>query len=89
MPCPQPREVTSTVAEHETLAARDHVSTNAPGRTEGSREHTNLAVTSVRDMRHDDVQSRAHEPRGHVLRGVRHSGRPRPHDASHVKSETT
>jgi hypothetical protein len=39
MPCPRPREVTSTVTEHETLAARDHVSTNAPGRIEGSREH--------------------------------------------------
>jgi hypothetical protein len=56
MPCPQPCEVTSTVAEHETLAARDHVSANAPGRIEGSRGHTNLAVTSVRDMRHDDVR---------------------------------
>jgi hypothetical protein len=37
MPCPGPREVTSTVAEHETVAARDHVSTNAPSRIDGSR----------------------------------------------------
>jgi hypothetical protein len=49
MPCSGRREVTSTVTEHETLAARDHVSTHAPGRIEGSREHTNLAIARARD----------------------------------------
>jgi hypothetical protein len=49
MPCPGSREVTSTVTEHETLAARDHVSTHAAGRIEGSREHTNLAIARARD----------------------------------------
>jgi hypothetical protein len=56
MPCPWPREVTSTVTEHETVAAREHVSTNAPGRIEGSREHSNLAVTPERNMHRHDVR---------------------------------
>jgi hypothetical protein len=43
MPCPEPREVTSTVTEHLKLAVREDASANAPGRTEGSREHTKLA----------------------------------------------
>ena len=51
MPCPWPREVASTVAEHTNLAARDRVSTHAPGRIEGSREHTNLAIASERNNR--------------------------------------
>jgi hypothetical protein len=34
----------STVAEHEHLANRDHADTNAPGRSEGSREHSSLAT---------------------------------------------
>ena len=45
MPCPWPREVASTDAEHTNLTAPEHVSTNAPGRIERSREHSNLAVT--------------------------------------------
>jgi hypothetical protein len=49
MPCPWPREVASTVAEHMNLATRDHVSTHVPGRIEGSREHTNLAIASERN----------------------------------------
>jgi hypothetical protein len=43
MPCPEPREVTSTVTEHLKLAVHEDASANAPGRTEGSREHTKLA----------------------------------------------
>jgi hypothetical protein len=35
MPCPGPREGTSTVTEHEIVAARDHVSTNAPAGSRG------------------------------------------------------
>jgi hypothetical protein len=46
MPCPWPREVTSTVTEHELVAARDHVLHECAGRIEGSREHSSLAVTS-------------------------------------------
>ena len=56
MPCPEPREVASAVAEQTSLAVRNDASANAPGRIEGSRGHTNLAVTSVRDMRNDDVR---------------------------------
>jgi hypothetical protein len=35
-----------------TLLVVHHVSANAPGRTEGSREHTDLTVTDRRDDRH-------------------------------------
>jgi hypothetical protein len=44
----------STVAEHERLANRDDADARAPGRSEGSREHTNLATTrdATCDMRH-------------------------------------
>jgi hypothetical protein len=34
----------STAAEHERLAALDHADANAPGRPEGSGQHTNLAM---------------------------------------------
>jgi hypothetical protein len=56
MPCTGPHEVTSTVTEHETVATRHHVSANAPGRIEGSRQHSNLAVTSERNMHRHDVR---------------------------------
>jgi hypothetical protein len=99
MPCPWPREVASTDAEHTNLAARDHVSTNAPGRIEGSREHTNLAV-----MRHAPSARRPrHAPQrpprrcgSHVRATHTHEGR-RDHrldrrcrrDASHVRATHT
>jgi hypothetical protein len=41
----------------------DHVSANAPGRTEGSREHTNLVVTRRRDDRHGRLPTRPRAPR--------------------------
>ena len=111
MPCQWPCEVASTVAEHETLAARDHVSTNAPrqdraesraheprsrddasanapGRIEGSREHTDLVV-----MRHATLASAStsassrgepHARDSHVRRQTRSAPRPpRRRDANH------
>jgi hypothetical protein len=42
----------NTVAEHEGVANRDHADANAPGRPEGSCEHTSLAITHRRDGRH-------------------------------------
>jgi hypothetical protein len=88
MPCPGPREVTSTVTEHETVAARDHVSTNAPGRIEGSREHSNLAVTSRNAACTDTTSASSRgQPRGrdpHARGQTRQSPRlPRRHGASH------
>jgi hypothetical protein len=41
----------------------DHVSANAPGRTEGSREHTNLVVTRRRDDRQGRLPTRPRAPR--------------------------
>jgi hypothetical protein len=41
----------STVTEHVSVSARGHASANAPGRTEGSREHADLAITRRRDPR--------------------------------------
>ena len=63
---PWPREVASTVAEHTNIAARDRVSTNAPGRIEGSREHTNLVVTRRRDDRQGRLRHTIH---AHLDRG--------------------
>jgi hypothetical protein len=99
MPCPWPREVASTDAEHTNLAAPEHVSTKAPGRIEGNREHTNLAV-----MRHAPSARRPrHAPQrpprrcgSHVRATHTHEGR-RDHrldrrcrrDASHVRATHT
>jgi hypothetical protein len=94
MPCPWPREVASTVAEHMNLATRDHVSTHVPGRIEGSREHTNLAIASERNNRLGltSASSRG-EPRArdsHARRQTRSPPRPPPRrSASHVRATHT
>jgi hypothetical protein len=48
----------------------EHVSANAPGRTEGSREHTDLAVTRIRDDREGALRHtvEAHPGRGQTPR---------------------
>jgi hypothetical protein len=56
-PCTQLREEASTVAEHAHVAVRDDVSANAPGRSEGRCEHTDLAA--ARDIRHGVQSSRS------------------------------
>jgi hypothetical protein len=66
----------STVDEHPRVTARAHASANAPGRTEGSREHGGLAVTRTRDERHGRGLEHA------ALAVTRTRGTPRPHDAS-------
>jgi hypothetical protein len=87
MPCPGPREVTSTVTEHEIVAARDHVSTNAPAgsrgvastRTSRSRPNATCTDTTSASSRHErrgrDPHARGQTrcaPRPPLRRGANH-----------------
>jgi hypothetical protein len=75
--CPERREGASTVSEHTALTPTDHVSANAPGRPEGSRERDDKAV------RREALSSPAlgpppRRPSAPLARWARSTGRLRP-----------